>query len=274
MITDCQKLVAHLSSRIYDLTDVAVLGLSGGADSTLVALLCKEALGKENVFSIGMPYNDTDVETFNSRSANLASRIGIRHEQIGIAGVTDSLSGICEEITGNHLTDLNAGNSRSRIRMCILYGVAHSLATSTPEGMKVRVVGTGNLSEDYIGYDTKGGDALADFFPIGELFKSEVYQLLDWFIERGTILEEDVDRTPSAGLEDSQTDEGDLSGEFGAPITYNQMEASIRKFRAHGGQAVSANDMGDVDTFVFRKYLANRHKHQAPHVIGCRFYCD
>ena len=70
------------------------------------------------------------------------------------------------------LTALNKGNARSRARMSVLYGVAHNLSNKFPN-KRVRVIGTGNLSEDYIGYDTKGGDALADIFPIGELFKSD-----------------------------------------------------------------------------------------------------
>ena len=168
MIRDCNELLNYLYGEIKARVDIAVVGLSGGADSSLIAVLCMKALGKENVYGISMPYNEVDIRTFNALSANIAERIGINHLVRPIGKIADAIN---EQIFLNNeseLTDLNKGNSRSRARMCILYGVSRNLE-SMLHGKRVRVMGTGNLSEDFIGYDTKGGDALADIFCIGEL---------------------------------------------------------------------------------------------------------
>jgi NAD+ synthase len=149
--------------------------------------------------------------------------------------------------------------------MCVLYGIAHDLATRMP-GKRVRVAGTGNLSEDFIGYDTKGGDALADFFPIGDLFKSEVYQWLEYYRERGIIDEQHINRTPSAGLVTDQTDEGDLG------YTYDRMEPAIRFCLEHYDE-MEKLEFDAVTAFVWNRHRLHRHKHQAPPVISLRPMC-
>jgi NAD+ synthase len=113
-------------------------------------------------------------------------------------------------------------------------------------------VGTGNKSEDYIGYDTKGGDALADVFPIGELFKSEVFQLLDYYRDRGVITEDMIDREPSAGLWEGQKDTDELE------YTYDEMEPAI--LRAEHGEL---DHSLAVDEYVWNRHLENKHKHEA-----------
>ena len=77
MICDFEKLLDHLYSEIKSRVDIAVVGLSGGADSSLTAILCMKALGKENVYGISMPYDEVDVKTFNAQSASLAEKIGM-----------------------------------------------------------------------------------------------------------------------------------------------------------------------------------------------------
>jgi len=266
MITDCKRYVSYITEQIRKQTDIAVIGISGGADSSLTSILCAKALGNQAVYGISMPYNDTDVKTFNARSARLAQTIGIRHLVRPIGSVTDAINQqVCID-SGEEPTDLNRGNARSRARMCILYGIAHHLSGRCSD-QRIRVVGTGNLSEDFIGYDTKGGDALADFFPIGELFKSEVYQLLEFFRDRNIITEDLIDRTPSAGLEDRQTDERDLG------FTYHQMEKGIR-FCRDNYDGMPRLKLDKVTGFVWQRHLANRHKHRAPLVIESRSFCD
>lgn len=248
-------------------TDVAVIGLSGGADSTLVACLCTKALGKENVYGIHMPYNDADSKTFNSRSMKIATRLGIHSIVVPIGHIADSITSSVESAVGD-ISMTNKGNSRSRARMTILYGIAHQLGDTLKK--RVRVVGTGNLSEDSIGYDTKGGDALADFFPIGNLFKSQVYALLDKFKAAGVIDEEHIDRVPSAGLWDGQTDEGELG------YSYNEMEpvvsAMFENYTEDSTDVISKllniGFQKDLTTFVVNRHFANRHKHMAPKVLS------
>jgi NAD+ synthase len=266
MISDCDKLIGYICDELSTTVDIAVVGLSGGADSTLIATLCATALGKDNVYGISMPYDETDTTTFNAASTQLSETLAINHLLRPIHTVADTISGLIHIDAPTDVTPLNAGNSRSRARMCILYGLSHTLSTRFPD-RRVRVMGTGNLSEDFIGYDTKGGDALADIFPIGQLFKSEVYQLLDHFRDKGVITEENINRTPSAGLQEDQTDEADLG------YTYNEMEKGIRFCLDHY-ETMADHDLDDVTTFVWDRHIAHKHKHEAPPVIELRSFCD
>jgi len=208
MVIDHEKIINHICSEIKKFADIAVLGMSGGADSTLVSILCTRALGKENVYGIHMPYGKTDEEIFNSRSRSIGEKLGINNINLPIYNTANAVEYTFFDKEKIELTQLNAGNVMSRVRMMFAYSFAHHLGTTLNQ--RVRVIGTGNLSEDFIGYDTKGGDALADIFPIGDLFKSDVYALLDYFRDSGVINDSHIDRNPSAGLWEGQTDEGEL----------------------------------------------------------------
>jgi len=266
MIPDCPGLLDHLYQEIRDDVDLAVVGLSGGADSTLVAILCLQALGKENVYGISMPYNEADLKYFNALSASLASKLGINHLIRSIGMIANSINEQIFLENATELSDLNRGNSRSRARMCVLYGISRNLETIFSD-KRVRVMGTGNMSEDFIGYDTKGGDALADIFPIGELFKSEVYQLLEYYRDEGIIGEENINRVPSAGLMPGQTDEGDLG------YSYDDMEKGIRFCLEHYN-AMPQERPDEITDFVWKRHLFHKHKHEAPRVIRLRHLCD
>jgi len=244
--------------ELKDFTDVAVLGMSGGADSTLVACLCIEALGANHVISLHMPYSETDIKKFNANSVRIAKKLNMIYiKEINIKPIVDSYF-----IQTDHTTSLIVGNTRSRVRANLLYNWAGHL-NNIPLKVKARVIGTGNLSEDFIGYDTKGGDALADIFPIGELYKREVYEMLDYYVSVGYIDEDMIDRVPSAGLWDDQTDEKELG------YSYNDMEPHIRFMKTNYSMM---NDIkleeGSIADFVWKRHLANKHKHEAPKVIS------
>lgn len=262
MIKDIDGLLEHVTICLRKRMDAAVIGLSGGADSTLVTLLCIEAFGKDNVYGIHMPYNKLDRETFNSKSAALADHLGITDYSVDIGGAVNMLAVQCN---GNQdsglISELNQGNMRSRMRMIALYTTCCQIAERTRQ--QVRVIGTGNLSEDFIGYDTKGGDALADYFPIGSLTKSEVYQLLEYFRNQNKITEEMINRIPSAGLWDDQTDEDELG------YTYDEMEPYV----AAGYKGTFHMD-NEIGKFVCERHFANAHKHQAPPSIDLRSFCE
>jgi len=278
MIKNLPGLIEHLGVEIRKQTDVAVVGMSGGADSTLVALLCKEALGADRVYTVHMPYGRTDQEFFNARSLKTAANLGVRVISAAVTGIADAINGVVDQAVyqvglrqaDECLSTVNSGNGRSRARMTVLYGISHHLGTTLHTN--VRVIGTGNLSEDFIGYDTKGGDALCDFFPIGDLFKSEVYQLLDWFRDRGDIDDDMIDRKPSAGLWEGQSDEEEIG------YSYNEMEPAIRRLLDRTSKTLleEAPESAErtFDRFVLERHLANKHKHKAPPVLPLRKFCD
>ena len=265
MIKNIDALVKSITDGIREFTDVAVVGMSGGADSTLVATLCTLALGKDNVHSLHMPYNQLDEKTFNSRSVSAAKKLGVHVHIVPITGIADAIIRTVQGAVKDVASLVNAGNARSRARMTALYGFSSHLHDITKRrDTRIRVIGTGNLSEDYIGYDTKGGDALCDLFPIGELFKSEVYQLLEYFRDQGIIDEAHIDRVPSAGLWDGQTDEQELG------YTYNEMEPVIKGLMAQHTMKLS----DPLVQFVMKRHTANKHKHLAPPTLPLRNFCE
>lgn len=282
MIKDMVSVIDEITKNIKNNMDVAVLGLSGGVDSTVCACLLVKALGSENVHTLHMPYNEVDTDTplkFNSNSMRIAQELKTPAHWKPIKKIADAInSEVYGEFTHSSvppLTSVNEGNARARARMAVLYGTAHNLETNL--GKRVRVVGTGNLSEDFIGYDTKGGDALADLFIIGSLFKSEVYQLADHFVTEGMIKEDMVDRVPSAGLWEGQTDEDELG------FSYNDMEPIIKEFLKLGNRLYIKELLNDrciellntdIGKFVYDMHLKNKHKHEAPAVVNLREFTD
>lgn len=275
-----EALIRIMTEGIRSKMDVAVLGVSGGADSTLVAILASIALGRESVYAVSMPYADTDVAFFNARSSRVAEKLRLHHTNMTIKAAADTFIQTATkgfEPAAGKLSDLQAGNIRSRCRMVYLYAFCGLLGEELP-GKRVRVIGTGNLSEDFIGFDTKGGDALCDYFPIGGLYKQEVYDLLDHFKALGILTEDMIDRVPSAGLWEGQTDEGELGH------SYNEMAPAVELLKSwqflYGSKAdeTIANLLSERTTnrnegvswdlldFVWKRHITNRHKHVGPEV--------
>ena len=161
----------------------------------------------------------------------------------------------------DRVSTLNSGNMRSRMRMVALYTTCRQWEEQ--KGGRVRVVGTGNYSEDAIGFQTKGGDNTCDFFPLGSLFKSEVYQLLEYFRDTGLITEEMINRTPSPGLWDGHLDETELG------FRYNDIEPSLRRLMV--GEVDKTNEL---DNKVYQMYLSGLHKVEPAPVFQLREFCD
>jgi len=139
----------------------AVLGMSGGKDSTIAAALCAEALGKERVVGVAMP---ADGQSLNEADA-ICSHLGIRFICIPIGKIESAFGETAVNLDEGFSTQARQ-NIPPRIRMAILYAVAQSV-----RGM---VANTCNLSEDYIGYATLFGDAAGSFSPLGKLCVREV----------------------------------------------------------------------------------------------------
>jgi len=182
----------------------AVVGISGGKDSSIAAALCVEALGKDRVVGVLMPcgeQHDIDMAYL------LVNHLGIKHFEVNIKGAIDGLlDALPEEL---ELSVLTKTNLPPRIRMSTLYAVSQSV--------NGRVCNTCNLSEDWVGYSTRYGDSVGDFSPMSHLTVTEIKEI-------GYLLglpKELVDKTPIDGL-CGKTDEDNLG------FTYAELDKYIR----------------------------------------------
>lgn len=184
----------------------AVIGISGGKDSSIVAALCVEALGKERVLGVLMPQGEQfDIDV----AYKLCKTLGIAHMEINIGKPAQALY---DEITaaGLQLNNIAVFNTPARLRMAALYAVSGIVGG--------RVANTCNLSEDWVGYATKFGDSAGDFSPLANLVVTEVKAIGK---ELGLPVEF-IDKTPVDGL-CGKTDEDNLG------FTYAVLDRYIRK---------------------------------------------
>lgn len=180
----------------------AVIGISGGKDSSVAAALCVEALGKDRVIGVLMPCGDQhDIDM----AYKLVNHLGIKHHVVNIKDAVDGLIGSIPI----ELSTQSRVNLPPRIRMTTLYAVSQCY--------NGRVVNTCNLSEDWVGYSTRYGDAAGDFSPMCNLTVQEVKA-----IGRVLGLPDDlVDKVPIDGL-CGKTDEDNLG------FTYAELDRYIR----------------------------------------------
>ena len=183
---------------------MAVVGISGGKDSSVVAALCVEALGKDRVIGVKMPCGEQkDIDYSNM----LINHLGIRGYTMNIG---DAVGEIRSKFpVGVKISDQTTTNLPARIRMATLYAISQSV--------NGRVANTCNLSEDWVGYATRYGDAAGDFSPLSQLTVTEVKAVGR---ELG-LPSELVDKTPTDGL-CGKTDEDNLG------FTYAELDAYIR----------------------------------------------
>jgi NAD+ synthase len=178
----------------------AVLGLSGGIDSGLVAYLVAEAIGAERLLCVLMPYR-TSSPASRADAESVVAALGCASEVVDITPMVDGFFGDEADVT-----PLRRGNFAARQRMAVLYD-----RSVTWGGL---VVGTGNKTESLIGYTTIFGDAACAFNPIGDLYKSQVRQLAAAM----GVPEAIIRKAPSADLWPGQTDEGE------AGFSYPQLD--------------------------------------------------
>lgn len=182
----------------------AVLGISGGKDSSVVAALCVEALGKDRVVGVLMPNGEqADIDM----AKLLVEHLGIKHYIINIKDAVEGLKNAMPQ--GFELSKQSLINLPPRIRMSTVYAVSQSL--------NGRVANTCNLSEDWVGYSTRYGDSVGDFSPLGKLTVAEVKE-----IGRALSLPEVlIEKVPNDGLT-GKTDEDNLG------FTYAVLDKYIR----------------------------------------------
>ena len=170
----------------------AVLGISGGKDSSVAAALCVEALGRDRVIGVLMPRGEQhDIDC----AYKLVNHLGIKHYEINTKDAFDGImSAMPKELA---ITEQSVNNLSPRLRMATVYAVSQSV--------NGRVVNTCNLSEDWVGYSTRYGDSVGDFSPLSRLTVQEVKEI-------GHVLglpADLVEKTPIDGL-CGKTDEDNL----------------------------------------------------------------
>ena len=198
----------------------AVLGISGGKDSSVAAALCVEALGKDRVIGVLMPNGDqADIDM----SHLLCEHLGIKNYTVNIKAAVDGV----KEAVPFEMSDQSTINLPPRIRMATVYAVSQS--------MNGRVVNTCNLSEDWVGYSTRYGDAAGDFSPMSHLTVQEV-KAVGRALGLPDVL---VDKPPIDGL-CGKTDEDNLG------FTYEVLDRYLRT--------------GEIDDPVTKELIDRKHR--------------
>ncbi|MEW6075293.1 MAG: NAD(+) synthase [Candidatus Omnitrophota bacterium] len=214
-----------------------VLGLSGGVDSSVVAALAKEAVGNASVLALILPCESQAQDRKDALA--LAKRLGLRTKELDLSGAYRGLLKILPP--GSRLA---RSNLKSRLRMAVLYYFANTY--------NYLVCGTSNKSERAIGYFTKYGDGASDILPLGNLLKKQVVRLA---YELG-IPQHIIDKPPTAGLWQGQTDEGEMG------ITYLELDAVLRGELRKAGPIIPPVKLHRVKEMMRR----SEHKRQGPRI--------
>ena len=220
-----------------------VLGLSGGVDSSLVATLATEALGPKNVLALIMPYKTSDPKS-RSDALQVVQQLGIQHLEIDITPQIDAYFERFPEADQKR-----RGNKMARERMTILYD--HSFA------WRGLVIGTSNKTELLLGYGTIYGDMASAINPIGDLYKTQVWQLADAVGVPTTI----VQKAPSADLWAGQSDETELG------FQYRMIDQLLYYLVDHRYAVAELKRLGLEDAFVndiIRRVRDNQYKRRLP----------
>jgi len=170
-----------------------VVGLSGGVDSSLTTTLAARALGPENVIGVRMPYRTSSADSLE-HAAKLAKQLGICLETVDISATVDAYLNSADD----QADEKRRGNVMARIRMITLFDLSAKY--------KALPLGSGNKTERLLGYFTWHGDDSPPINPLGDLYKTQVWELARYV----GVPEEIVIKPPSADLIQGQTDEADL----------------------------------------------------------------
>lgn len=172
----------------------AVIGLSGGVDSSVSAFLAAKALGSENVTGVMMPYKSSSKSSLTD-AKKVVKSLGIKSKKIEITPMVDAYT---ENSGIKKFTPKRLGNIMARMRMIVLYDLSAML--------DALVIGTGNKTEAMLGYTTIYGDNACAINPLGDLYKSQVWELAKYL----GVPESIINKPPSADLWEGQTDEAEM----------------------------------------------------------------
>ena len=221
----------------------AVLGLSGGIDSELVCHLAAEALGPENVYAICMPYKSSNPES-EAHARLVAQACGVNFSVVPITPMVDAYFEMFPEAD-----NMRRGNKMARERMTILFD--HSALLSA------LVLGTSNKTELLLGYGTLYGDMASALNPIGDLYKSHVWQLSEAMGVPGEV----VRKQPSADLWAGQTDEEELG------FSYRQVDELLYQMvdlRMSREELLVAGFEAEFIDKIYRKIQNSHFKRRLP----------
>ena len=210
----------------------AVVGLSGGIDSAVVAALLKEAIGADRVVTVQMPCHSIPLDAEHAKL--VADTLGLKMITVDLSATYDAYRATIDSV--QELSPLAAANIKPRMRMMTVYAVAQSHG--------YLVCGTGNKAELTVGYFTKYGDGGCDLLPLADLTKAEVFAIAR---ELG-IPDPIIDKAPSAGLWEGQTDEQEMG------LTYAVLDAYI------SGEPVDEKSRAEIA----RREKAAAHKRSMP----------
>jgi NAD+ synthase len=225
----------------------AVVGLSGGIDSTVSCFLAVSALGKKNVLGIRMPYKTSSRESLDHAQLVI--------DQLGIESKTIEITPMVEPLI-EKFPDMDAfrkGNIMARQRMIVLYD-----QSADSKGL---VIGTGNKTEIILGYTTLFGDSACALNPIGDLYKTQVRQLAGYLGVPYVIIQ----KPPSADLWTGQTDEGEMG------ITYESVDRLFFMLVEQGktvDHCLAAGFTIDFVGSVFARARRNRFKRALPPIAS------
>jgi NAD+ synthase len=231
-------LVAFLRDELVERRGIgaAVLGLSGGIDSAVVAYLCARALGPENVHAIRMPYRTSSADSL-ADAQTVVDALGINVETIEISDAVDGYLRLAPDADPRR-----RGNVMARMRMLVLFDQSARLGALP--------VGTGNKTERLMGYFTWHADDTPPVNPIGDLYKTQVWALARHLGVPAQL----IDKPPSADLEANQTDETDLG------ITYLMADRILAQILAgYRDEQIVAHGFAAHDVGLVRRRVESTH---------------
>jgi NAD+ synthase len=236
------KIAAWIAERVKESgLRGAVVGLSGGVDSAVVAGLCRKALF-DGVLGVIMPCHSLREDQDDAKL--VARALGVATTTVSIDGAYDALVSVLPKGP-----QLSASNVKPRLRMAALYYVAST--------MSYLVAGTGNRTERLLGYFTKHGDGGADILPVGDLYKREVRELA---AELG-VPAKVIEKPPSAGLWAGQTDEGEIG------LSYDEMDSALLALQT--GRGVEKAPQAVMER-IKRMMASSEHKRRLADIFEVR----